>query len=153
MSHVASVKTVVKDLDILEKACQAIGLELVRNKHTFKWYGTWVNDYNGQNAAYRNGIDPKEYGKCEHAIRVKGGNKETYEIGVVKNKDEEGYSLVYDFWQGGFGLEKVAGKDLTILQKEYNKMVAVDQLTNLGYMVEVEELENGEFDVVGTKCW
>ena len=154
MSHVAAVKCQILNLEILKKSCENIGLEFVTGQKTFKWYQTWVNDYNAANAAYRNGIDPKTYGKCEHAIKVKNANKETYEIGLVRDPERsDAWTMVYDFWQGGFGLEKVAGKNLAILQKEYTKMVSVDQLTNLGYMVEVEELENGELDVIGTKCW
>jgi hypothetical protein len=120
MSHVVSMTFPIDDLDCLDKACEKLGLELKRDQKTFKWYGRWVNDYNAGNAAYRQGIDTKDYGKCAHAIGVKGNSK-AYEIGLVPRTDgKPGYQMAYDFFSGGFGLMEKVGKDASKLCQEYS---------------------------------
>ena len=93
MSHVATVEIEIEDLSVLEEVCNENGWNFRKNQKTYKWYGKWVNDYHGDNAAYKHGINPKDYGKCEHAINVKPG---AYEIGVVKN-DKSKHVLIWDF--------------------------------------------------------
>ena len=63
MSHIAKIELEVTDLDSLIRACQHIGLNLVRGKTTFKWF-------NGN-------------GKCDHAIEIPDVS---YEIGIVYKK-------------------------------------------------------------------
>lgn len=121
MSHVVNMGIVVQSLEALKKACEVLGtLEFVQDQTNFKWYGQWMNDYSGQDAAYRQGVDPKEYGKCLHAIRVKG-KEGAYEIGVVKNRNGEGFLLVWDNWMGGYGLVEKVGQQGEILFREYTK--------------------------------
>lgn len=141
MSHVVTFKLQVKDLDALERACGRLGLELIRGKKTFKWYGRWVNDYHATDAAYQQGIKTSDYGKCEHAIAVKG-NSGAYEIGVMQDKDG-GYRLVWDFFGGGYGLcEKIsytAGKDAQKLEDWYQAEVTAQHLAEQGYYVEPKQ--------------
>ncbi len=144
MSHVAKVELEIKDLESLAKACSALGLEFVANQESFKWYGRWVNDYSAADAAYRNGIDVKDYGKCQHAIRV-AGNARAYEVGVVRAADGK-WSLVYDNWQGGSGLEAVAGKGLGKLKQQYGAEVAKKVMVRKGFAVS-EKWENGRLQV------
>ena len=123
MSHVAKVDVKIKNLDILKKACEKIGLQFKEGQSSYKWFGTWVNDYHGSNAAYKHGIDPKNYGKCDHAVGVTG-NSHAYEIGVVKNGDH--YDLIYDFYGGqGAAIEKIAGRECSNLVNEYSENVAI----------------------------
>lgn len=96
MSHVISIQTRYRSLDLLEKACRALGWELRRGQLTFNWYGSGVGDYHAENAAYRQGVDPSQYGKCSHAIKVPGAS---YEIGVVQDGQE--WRLLYDSWYSG----------------------------------------------------
>lgn len=103
MSHVVTVETIVTDLECLEKACADVGLVLRRGKKTFKWYGRWVRDYHASDAAYKAGIDPKTYGKCEHAIEVPD-NANAYGVGLVPVDGGKGWRLVWDFYAGGLGL-------------------------------------------------
>jgi hypothetical protein len=119
MSHVTDVKLTIKDLDAVEEACEALGLELVREKKTFEWYGRWVNDFRGATAAVDQGFDPATFGQCEHAIRIKGAAKGSYEIGLVKDPSGDGYRLLYDAWGNGQNLERAAGKGLNRLRHEY----------------------------------
>jgi len=121
MSHVSVVELEVKDLAALKEACEAIGLEFVEGQTSFKWYGRWMNDYDAHDAAYRRGIDPKNYGRCKHAIRIPGDSK-AYEVGVVAKQDGSGYELCWDSWSGGFGLQAYVGKDCENLKHEYAKV-------------------------------
>ncbi len=130
MSHVATVEIEIKDLDALKKACAELDLLFQENKKTYRWYGQWVNDYSAADAAYKNGIDPKDYGKCDHAIGLKTGKG--YEVGVVLKGGK--YVLVYDNWQGGQGLEKVTGKGLSKLNQGYVKQVTRKSLLMKGYV-------------------
>jgi hypothetical protein len=118
MSHVTTIKMEIRDLDALEQACQKIGLQFKRNQTHYKWFGQFVGDYREA------GTDPKEMGKCNHAISVPG-NKNAYEIGVAEKGDH--FELRYDFWSGGFGLEKLAGKRCANLTEAYTQVVALNE--------------------------
>lgn len=151
MSHVAAVDVQILDLEALKRACETLGLEFRKGKKTFKWYGTWVNDYHGNDAAYKNGVNPKDYGKCQHAIGIKGNDK-AYEIGLISDPDKPGgYKMVYDFWQGGLGIEKVAGKGCNNLINQYAKEVAISKVKKLGYTVTEKTNANGEIEIEATK--
>jgi hypothetical protein len=136
MSHVAAIDLHVTDLDSLGKSAKAHGGELILNQETFNWYGTWQNDYDANNAAYRQGIDPSTYGRCTHAIKFNGIK---YEIGVVKHPTKPGYTLVYDFFgydessqHDGHKLVKLlGGNDAPLLKQEYAAQVAVKHLSKV----------------------
>lgn len=132
MSHVASVELEIDDLPSLREAAKALGLEFVEGQTTYKWFGRFMNDYSGNDAAHLNGIDPSTYGKCLHALRVKG-NPKAYEVGVIKDPTGKGYRLVWDFWQGGYGLEKAIGKDGGLLKQSYAVMRAKKEMLRKGY--------------------
>lgn len=149
MSHVATVELVIKNLNALKKACADCGLEFMEGQTTYKWFGKWVNDYSGSNAAFKHGIKPEDYGKCTHAIRVKG-NSQAYEIGVI-NKQDGSFGLVWDFWSGGYGLEKVAGPNCGNLTMHYAKHVATEKLRNQGYMVKQRITDEGEIELEAVK--
>ena len=133
MSHVALVDVIIKDLGALEKVCPDLNLELIRDKQRYKWYGEWVNDYHKSDAAYLLGLDPKEYGKCDHVIKVPGTS---YEIGLVpvsklKNKDgslkypgQKGWKLVYDFYGPGREIKSKYGQKLEKIVQAYGVKAA-----------------------------
>jgi hypothetical protein len=151
MSHITTIDLQVKDLDSMVKACERLGLELVMGQKQFKWYGRFMGDTKAPQ-----GLDPKDYGKCEHAIRVKGGGPQTYEIGLVKRADGKGYTLAYDYWQGGFGLsEKIeydASKSHTAakLRDWYAAEVARKQMSKQGFMVKLTQ-QNRKVQVTCSK--
>ena len=157
ISHVAAVKVQVKDLESLAKAAERCGLEFMEGQQTFKWFGTWVNDYSDDDAAYKSlGIDPKDYGKCLHALKVKG-NDQAYEIGVVANP-EGGYALLFDFYAGGYGLmSKVSAetdkqrKSLGKLQQMYALEVSKKAARKQGFAVKEKVGANGVIQVVCTR--
>lgn len=147
MSHVAQVEIEVKDLDALKTACKRLGLTFVEGQKTYAWYGRWVNDYDAENAAYRYGIPPEDYGKCEHAITAPSA---AYEIGVVRRRDgKPGYALIYDNWNRGGGLEAYIGRDAKHLVNAYAEEIVVKQLRRQGCVIERRVLTNGTVQIVG----
>src|SRR4051812_32472193 len=114
MSHVATVDVEIKDLDALDAACKKLGLELVRGQTTFRWYGQHVGDY-----PLPAGFTGADLGTCEHAVRVPG-RADAYEIGVVRRRDgRSGWSLMWDFYAGGYGLMERVGENCQSLRREY----------------------------------
>jgi hypothetical protein len=62
-------------------------LELIRNKKSFAWWGSFQRDSNQYGE-----MTPERMGTCEHAIRVKGtrpqnGSGGPWEIGVFRTAD------------------------------------------------------------------
>ena len=148
MSHIVTESMVIQDLDALQAACSPeSGLEFVRGQQTYRWYGRSVGDY-----PLPAGFTEADLGKCEHAIRVRG-NSGAYEIGVVRRRDAEGnvlpgYQLSYDFWNGGYGLEKVAGKNCSTLKQLYALQGIKKTLGNKYRITGTQQLANGSMKVV-----
>jgi hypothetical protein len=149
MSHVTKVKVVIKDLQALAEAAEACGCELVEGQKTYKWYGEWVNDYNTEDAAYRQGIKTDDYGKCEHAIRVKG-DKNAYEVGVCNNPDGEGYVLVYDFYNQARTLEAKIGHHAERLSQQYKASAVKSAMKAKGFKI-TKSWENADGSI-GMDC-
>lgn len=140
MSHVATVDLHVTDLKALAAAAAACGCELIEGQQKYKWYGRSVGDY-----PLPAGFSAQDLGKCEHAIRVKRKEGtfagQTYEVGVCKRRDgKPGYTLLWDFWQGGFGLEQAVGKEAKALRSNYAVEVAANKLRAKGCRVEIKTL-------------
>ena len=144
MSHVTTIKMEIKDLQALEECCKKAGLEFRKGQKTYKWWGYSVGDY-----PIPKGFTKEDLGKCDHAIGVP--NKSTYEIGVVV-KDGK-ITLLWDFYGGGQGLEKVAGKDCCNLTQAYTQNVAIKEAKKFasaqGYTV-TEEVDSNTNETVIT---
>lgn len=152
MSHVASVKAYVVDLEALAKVCEDLGLELVLGATSYKWYGRWVNDYRGAQAAVDNGHDPKTFGQCVHKIRRKDG--EGYEIGLVNRLDgEAGFEMVYDNWgAGGKAIEALAGDRLQTLKKALSVEVTTRIMRRQGCRVlQTVDAKTGKLKIQGIR--
>jgi hypothetical protein len=68
MSHVVGIDIEISDLAALEAAAEgACDLVAVRTTQ-YDWWGRWLNDYHGSNAAYKMGFKPEDYGTCEFAL-------------------------------------------------------------------------------------
>ena len=137
MSHVASVKCYVQDLDALASVADRLGFELVRDAKTYAWFGQWVGDFRGSTAAVDNGHRPEDFGKCLHKLRRKDARAGDYEIGVVARPDgQPGYELVYDNWSvGGSRVEELAGRGLSKLKDEIACEVSTRIMRRKGYRV------------------
>ncbi|MBI4472202.1 MAG: DUF2997 domain-containing protein [Acidobacteria bacterium] len=131
MSHVVSVKVVIRDLNALEMAAKRCGLELHRGQRSYRWFGRWVGDY-----TLPQGFKPEQLGKCDHALTIPG-NPQAYEVGVVQNADGT-CTLLYDFWAGGYGLEAAIGKTAKKLTDEYSWAVVESKCTELCWMTQRE---------------
>lgn len=130
MSHVAKIELEIKDLDALKKAASMLGLEFVEGQTTYHWYGHHVGDY-----PLPTGFKASDLGKCEHAMRIPN-KKSAYEIGVVKRKDgKPGYTLLWDFWQNGYGLKEKVGEDGNKLKQAYAEAVATKSLQKKGFKI------------------
>lgn len=129
MSHISKFELDVTNLDALDSACSKLGIELVRDQKTYKWYGTRVG-----NDPLPDGLTIADLGKCDHAIRVPGKSN-AYEVGVVKNKTRPGYSLMWDYWMGGYGLEEKVGKNGDLLKQQYQVEHGIKFWQKKGYRV------------------
>jgi hypothetical protein len=67
LSHVVAINLEIKDTAALDRAAEACGMVAVQTDE-FAWWGRWQQDYSGEDAAYRRGISPEEYGKCQYAL-------------------------------------------------------------------------------------
>ena len=135
MSHVAKIEVEIKDLEALAAAAKRLGGELVEQKH-YAWYGTSVGDY-----PLPEGFTAADLGKCEQAIRFPGAK---YEIGVVKRRDgRPGYTLLWDFWQGGYGLTKAIGDKGERLSQAYGVEAATRAARRQGYTVTEQQQADG----------
>jgi hypothetical protein len=92
MSHISKIELEVRDLGVLGNACARLGLELLKEKRTFKWYG-------------------KE-AECDHAISVSGAD---YEIGVMRTAGQ--YELNCDYYDRN--IEKAIGNQGGLLKQAY----------------------------------
>lgn len=123
MSKVAALNFHILDLDILGGACARLGLELVHGQRQYRWYGN-----RGQQEALPAGFTREELGMCEHAIRIPN-NESAYEIGIVRRRDgNPGYALLWDSWNGGYGLTDAIGKDGARLYQQYSLGMTIRQI-------------------------
>jgi hypothetical protein len=116
MSHISKIELKVNDLSVLGSACNRLGLELIRAKKSFKWFG-------------------KE-APCDHAIKVPGAE---YEIGVILR--DGNYELNCDFFDRN--LEPVIGKGGGLLKQAYAVEKAGIEARRKGYSVIESQTENG----------
>jgi hypothetical protein len=143
MSHVATISLEVKDLDALGEACKQLGLELVHGQQTYRWFGKHVGDY-----PVPAGFTVEDLGKCEHAVRIPLGQQgadQAYEIGVVRRRDgKPGYTLLWDFWAGGYGLQAKVGDNCKHLVREYGLAVAARKALAKGFQVQRQVNAQGQ---------
>lgn len=120
MSHVISSTERFLDLECLKRTLKKHfpQLQWKEGQKTWAWYGKWMNDYAAKDAAYKLGIKPEDYGKCDHAIKLPGCQ---YEIGIMKAPDGKGWSPVWDFFGQGAKLSAVIGQNAEKLMAAYNQ--------------------------------
>lgn len=114
MSHTVTMGVQISDLDALESACKVLGLELVRNKHEFKVWGT-----------------PQ---RCDHVVRIPN-NTEAYEVGIRKNEKDSNYTMLTDFYNGGRGMEAKVGQEGQLLSQHYTAQLTKAYWQEKGFRV------------------
>jgi hypothetical protein len=160
MSHVATVDLEIKDLEALKAACVELGLEFREGQRKYKWYGHSVGDY-----PLPAGFKEADLGKCEHAISV-AGNAKAYEIGLARypqgtvkrvkladgtevDRDVSGqWTMLFDFWSGGYGLMEKVGQNCGTLAQRYAAVVAEKQARKQGFHVQRKTLESVKIQLV-----
>lgn len=117
MSHFSKIKTTLKDLTLLKKSLNDLGVEWDQNVHTIKGYKTQ---------------------ECFANLVIKQNN--SYDIGFTWNGSE--YQLVADlqFWQQPWSIELFLDK---VTQRyAYNSILKATELQGFQPMEEVTQ-ENG----------
>jgi hypothetical protein len=115
------MKLAVKHLPSLFSAAEALGLGY-RESTTFK---TFAGRTEG----------------CQYELFIPNSGK-AYSIGV--NQTQDGYELLWDPWQGGYGLEQIIGKEAINLKREYAIQEAINTAVTQGAYRHYEEtLEDG----------
>ena len=117
MSHISKIELEVKDLGTLRQACDRLGLKMIQNQTTFKWYG-------------------QEEGRCDHAIRVPEAQ---YEIGVTRTGNL--YELQCDYWDPAIG--KAIGQSGGILKQAYAIERTKTEARRKGYTVIEKQTDSG----------
>lgn len=130
MSHVTKIKIQIKSLEALRRAAETCGL-IMREQSTYRWYGRSVGDY-----PLPEGITESQLGKCDYALSIPG-NPRAYEVGVMGMGDGT-YSLLWDFWNGGYGLQAAIGNDGHRLVTEYTLEAAQEAAQAQGWYTERE---------------
>lgn len=147
MSHITTIKLVIKDLATLEAACAELGASLHRNVHNYNWYGAKVGP-----EPLPEGMTLADLGKCDHVIRLPGVH---YEIGVVASKTTAGsYTLAWDFFgtgknlrHDGMKLKDRFGDNLVRLQDTYGAHTAMAMLRQKGFLPVRKTLPNGAIQI------
>ena len=169
MSHVSAgtefIDQTELDLQAVDMACKELGLELCRDVKTYHWFGRWVNDYHGADAAYKV-MDPANFGKCKHMIRIAQTEKEKaqyeknpssrpYEIGLVEMPNGQ-LGFVFDHYGSGAKIAaKVGGKTCANLMTHITKnKVILTAATQAGHTIKRVEVlgQNKIHLVVGVKA-
>jgi len=132
MSHMAKIELEINDLNTLDQACKRLGLALILNQRSYRWFGQWIGDH-----PLPDGFTTDDLGKCDHVITVPGAQ---YDIGVVKKNGK--HILLWDFWISG-GLEEVLGPGAGKLKQAYAVSKATIEAKKKGYRVMEKKTETG----------
>ena len=162
MSHTLQGEACIKDLDALADAAKALGGELVKDKKTFAWYGSFIDDSPipddmfSPAETHRLRVGSREerqaamnanFNKCAHVIKFKGAS---YEVGVVK-KEDGSMRLRWDWYGPGGLIQKLGDRNAGLLLQRYNLNVARKAALKRGYRpVEVKK-PDGSIDLVLVK--
>lgn len=117
MSHISKIELEVNDLNALDRACKRLGLELVKDQQSFRWFGN----------------NP---GICNHAIKVPGAE---YEIGITRVNGL--YELQCDYYDRNIG--KVIGNKGGVLKQAYAVEKVKSEARRKGYAVLEKQTDTG----------
>lgn len=152
MSHIATVEVRIQDLDALRSAAIRCGLEFREGQTHFRWFGGSDRPSEGYVSNVVNREHAVELGECQHAIGLPGNNR-AYEIGVAAAVDGNGYQLLYDAYEGGYGLMKAVSSEsnpngIGRLVQAYSVEVATKAMASQGWRVQENTAENGVMELV-----
>lgn len=137
MSHVVGMGMRFRSLECLVRAGEECEMELIQDSN-YKWFGSFVGD-----SPLPDGFTKDELGKCVYKLRVKG-NANAYEVGVVRSKTHPGeWELLFDFWQGGYGLIEKIGEGGKKLKQAYTLNIGERHARKLGLRPKRIQQTNG----------
>lgn len=171
MSHVATIDIEITNLQDLQNACADLGLEFVEGQQTYNWYGEHIGDYPVPEGFAESDLGRCEHAikltdaqairtidqrreeflrKCQAANYVPDAEmmavacQRPYEIGVARRRDgKPGWTLLWDFFQGGYGLQEVIGENGGRLKQAVATAASVRVMKSQGYRCQREQLPNG----------
>ncbi len=116
MSHIATIKTEIKDLEALKLACRELGLTFLENQKTCKFYPV-------QN---KPPLHP-----CDHAIAMPTHADKTMDMELGLVKTPTGYNIAADDLMllsencpdGQFWAKHIFGTEVNPLGKKYGKLL------------------------------
>ena len=140
MSHLVTIPAQFNDLQCLAEAAKALGLQFNWFNTDMQWYGRFMNDYAGADAAYQQGIPVEDYGKAQHTITVPGSD---YNIGVLLDKAGH-YRVYWDSWgRHGAKINQAIGAKAEKLKQAYSLHRTIQFAKSKHWNYEVETLPNG----------
>jgi hypothetical protein len=124
----------IHDLDLLRKTVAGFGgLKWNEGSTTFKSYG-------------QTGKTKSEHGTCEHSITMEG--EHYYDIGVIKRKDGQGWSLAFD--EADHYLKDKVGSGSSKLICAYEVTYIRDFAERNGFMIDQRVDSEGNVEMVLT---
>lgn len=141
MSHVVVLDLEIKSLEAVKRLCENMGWQFLENQKSYHWYGTWVGDYEAEDAAVKQGILPEDLGKCDHAIHIPGVE---YELGLKSSGGK--YTLLWDFWDARLA-QAMGGKEGNRFMQEYGKASVTLEAEEQGFEWSARKLENGNYEI------
>ena len=116
MSHISKIELEVKDLQVLKKACERLGLNLIKGRKEFKWYG--------------------KSAPCDHAVTIPNA---AYEVGIINIGGH--YELRCDYYDPG--IEKAIGPNGGLLKQAYALEKTRSEARRKGYTVTEKSAKQG----------
>ena len=115
MSHITAIEFQENwEIETLKAMCQLTGWQFNENKKNYSCYHAWVGDTPPPPGFTAHEMK-EQIGKCSHEIKVPNAD---YSIGIVEKEGK--IHLLYDYWQGGYGLQKALGQSGGILKQNYS---------------------------------
>jgi len=122
--------------EALAAACEELGCTYSPDQANWRYYGAWLDDYKKANAAYRHGIDPKDYGKNAQGVISLKGDASSYEVGLYPHPSGQGLMPVYDFFgMEGRKIQEKLGENLEKLRGVYARHAIQRQAKFGGYSI------------------
>jgi hypothetical protein len=135
--------------EALAAACEELGCTYSPDQTDWNYYGEWLGDYRKPDAAYRHGIDPKDYGKNAKGVISLKGDKSSYEVGLYPHPSGQGLMPVYDFFgTQGRKIQHALGDKLEKLRKAYAEYGIRQQCRSRGYSIQKKVTADGHIQMI-----
>lgn len=154
MSHLTSSLITITDLDILRKAIAGLsGLKWNEGARVFNGVKTFTSYYCHEKSPDSGSVleeQIKAVGQLEHSISIDvgDGNKNRYEIGVVRKNDGEGWVLLFDPYDTRAA--QFVGAKCEKVMSEYAAETVRDFASRNGYLLEHSVDSEGNITMVMT---